>query len=477
MCAAMTEAETTIAADEIAPAAPTRELAGTLRIAVPLALTNLGNIAMNTTDVVMLGWLGAEALAAGMLGATTLVLFMLMGFGVTAAVPPLAAQAHGAGDAIGLRRTIRQGFWAVVLFSAPAIAILMQGEALLLLAGQDPDAARRAGDYLVIAAWSLPFILGIMVLRALLATLARAGIVFVITCFGIVINAAINWGLIFGNWGLPRLEVTGAAVATTTTSAIGFLVLALYVALHPATRGYRVFSRLWRPDLDRLKAIGRLAWPISLTMLCEEGLFVASTLMVGWLGPLALAGHTVALQCASVAFMVPLGVAQAATVRVGLAAGRGDRAGVGTAGWMAFALGLGFMACVALVFWLTPGVLARGFLDFDDPDAATVFATAVTLLGVAAVFQLFDGAQVVGLGVLRGLNDTRVPLAFALIGYWVVGAPLAYTLGFVAGYGAVGVWSGFIGGRGLGAVLSMTRFARREQIGLLTALAPASRSG
>lgn len=473
----MSDAETTITRADAAPAGPVRELAGTLRIALPLALTNLGNIAMNTTDVVMLGWLGAEALAAGMLGATTLALFMLMGFGVTAAVPPLAAQAHGAQDVIGVRRTIRQGFWAVALFSVPAIAILMQGETLLLLAGQDPDIAARAGEYLAIAAWALPFILGIMVLRALLATLARAGVVLVVTCIGILLNAAINWGLIFGNWGLPRLEVTGAAVATTATSAVGFLVLATYVALHPATRGYRVFSRLWRPDPDRLKAIGRLAWPISLTMLCEEGLFVASTLMVGWLGPLALAGHTVAMQCASVAFMVPLGVAQAATVRVGLAAGRGDRAGIGRAGWTGFALGLGFMGFVALLFWFAPGVLAAGFLDFADPDSPTVFAMAVTLLGVAALFQLFDGAQVVGLGVLRGLNDTRVPLAFAFLGYWVVGAPLAYVLGFVAGYGAVGVWSGFIGGLGLVAVLSMTRFANRERLGLLAHLAPAARSG
>lgn len=463
----------TQAADPIMNAAPPSpetgrsEVAASMSIAVPLALTNLGNIAINTTDVVMVGWLGAEALAAGMLGFTLIFLFLLGGIGLTSSVPALTAQAHGSGDARAVRRTIRQGLWASVLYSAPAIAVLMHGEWILLMLGQDPTASRLAGEYLAYAAWSLPFILGVMVLRALLATLDRAAVIVWITGSGIILNAAINYGLIFGNWGLPRLEIVGAGVATTATSAVGFTIIAIYVVTHPAIRGYHVFRRLWIADFERLKAIVRLGAPIALTALLEEGLFAASTLMVGWLGPLTLAGHTIALQCTAVAFMIPLGISQAGTVRVGIAAGRRDSRAIGRAGWTAMTLGLAVMLIAALAFWVIPEPLARQFLDASDPDAGAVLAIAVSLLGVAAFFQLFDGIQVVGLGILRGLNDTRVPLAYAAFGYWVCGAPLAYVLGFVFGYGAVGIWIGFIVGLGAVAALSLARFSARDRNGLV----------
>ncbi len=443
------------------------EIAASVSIALPLALTNLGNIAINTTDVVMIGWLGSDALAAGMLGFLLIFLFLLGGIGLTSSVPALTAQAHGAGDARGVRRTVRQGLWVSVLYSVPAIAVLMHGETILRVLGQDPEASRLAGEYLAYAAWSIPFILGILVLRALIATLDRAGAIFWITCFGIVLNALVNYAFIFGNWGMPRLEIVGAGVATTATSAIGFAIFAAYVAFHPATRGYAVFRRLWRADWERFKAIARIGAPIAFTALFEEGLFAASTLMVGWLGPLTLAGHTIALQCASVAYMIPVGISQAGTVRVGLAAGRGDSHAIGRAGWTAMALGLAVMSCAALAFWFAPEPLARQFLDSADPHAADVLAIAVSLLGIAAFFQLFDGAQVVGLGILRGLNDTRVPLAFAIFGYWVLGAPLAYVLGFVAGYGAPGIWTGFIVGLGTVAILSLLRFSARDRNGLV----------
>lgn len=449
------------------------ELAASLSVAVPLVLTNLGAVAMNTTDVVMLGWLGAEALAAGVLGFTLIFLVLLIGFGIPSAVTPLAAQALGAGDPAAMRRTIRQGFWATAIYCVPAVAVLLNGETILLFLGQDPQAAALAGVYLLYASWSLPFVLAITVLRAFLAAIDRVAIVFWISCFGIVLNALLNYGLIFGHWGFPRLEIAGSAIATTLTNAIGFAVLAAYVTMHPATRGYRVFSRLLRPDLDRLKEIVRVGLPVSFTYLFEEGLFAAATIMVGWLGPIMLAGHTVAVQCASVAYMVPAGIAQAATVRVGIAAGRSDPSAIGRAGWTAMALGVGFMALVAISFWLAPGPLARLFLDPADPNASAVLAIAVSLLGIAALFQLFDGAQVVGLGVLRGLNDTRVPLGFAVFGYWVLGAPLAYVLGFVAGYGAVGVWIGFIAGLGTVALLTLIRFSRRDRLGLLDRFVPA----
>jgi len=457
--------------DPAHPASAARsELRGTASIAVPLSLTNLGNIAINTTDVVMVGWLGAEALAAGMLGFITTFLMMLGGIGLMSSVPALAAQAHGSGNARAVRRTIRQGLWVAAAYSVPAIAFLYYGEPILVALGQDPEAAALAGGYLAWSAWAIPSVLGMMALRALLATLDRTNIVLWITCFGIVLNAAINYGLIFGNWGLPRLELVGAGIASAITAFTGLVIMGVYVALHPATRGYHVFRRFWRPDFSRFKAIVVIGTPAALNGFLEEGLFMASTLMVGWLGPLQLAGHTIALQCTSITYMITAGIAQAGTVRVGLAAGRGDTGAIGRAGWTAMVLGLIFMTFAAFVFWFLPEPIARQFLDANDPDTPVVLAIAVSLIVVGAFFQLFDGAQVVGLGILRGLNDTRVPLLFAILGYWVLGAPLAYVLGFVLDLGAIGIWCGFIVGLGTVAILTMLRFNARDRLGLVTAV-------
>lgn len=194
--------------------------------------------------------------------------------------------------------------------------------------------------------------------------------------------------------------------------------------------------------------------------------------MMGWIGTVELAAHGIALQLASITFMVPLGLGQAAMIRIGLAAGRGDRDGVGRAGWTALAVALGFMSCGALAFWIIPEVFVGLFLDLDNPDADAVLRIGVGFLFVAALFQVFDGAQVVGGSMLRGLSDTRVPMVIAVTGYWGVGLGLALLLGFPLGYGGLGIWAGLAAGLAFVAVLAIWRFAARERLGLVPALTP-----
>ncbi len=450
-----------------APSPAAAEAWQVLRLAWPLALSNLCYLAISTTDVIMIGWLGAEALAAGTLAFNLYLLFAMLQVGLAAAVQPLASQARGARDARGLRRTVRQGLWAVIIVSVPSILALLCGERILLLLGQEPEAARAAGLYLGIACFALPFATGMRVLAVFLSVLERAHVMLWATAAGALLNAVANYALIFGHWGFPRLELQGAAWATLLVHVLGFSGLALYVRLSRRTRRYHVFTRFWRPDWQRLGRIFALAAPMSATQLAETGLFSATTFMVGWFGTIALSANAIAMQLTGLTFMIPLGVAQATAVRVGMAVGARDLDRVGRAGWSGMAIALAVMSLSALSFLAMPEVLISLFLDPGNPQSAEVARLAVGLLGVAALFQLFDATQVVGIGMLRGLSDARVPMLIATFGYWVCGFGLAYLLGLVAGLGPRGVWFGFVAGLGTVGLLTAARFALRERLGLV----------
>ncbi len=445
------------------------ELGATLHLAAPLVLAQLTQIAIYSTDVVMLGWLGPQPLAASALAVNMFMILNMTGFGLVSAAAPLIAAALGARrhPVRDVRRTTRSAIYAALLFCLPAWLILWHCEDLLLLFGQDPELSRMAGDYMRILQWTLLFNLLIVVFRGLLTALGKPGATLVVTVLGLVLNAALNWMLIFGNWGAPALGLEGAAIASLASTAAMALALTLYIATHPLTRRFHIFGRLWRPDMARLAAVLRIGAPIAVTLAFEVSVFGAAVYLMGWIDTTSVAAHAIALQIASIAFMVPLGLSQATVIRVGLAYGARDAHWVGLAGWASLAMALAFMSVSAVVMWSFPRELAGLFLDSTDAESAMVLDLAVRFLGIAALFQLFDGAQVVGSAMLRGLQDTRVPMLFALLGFTIVGLGGGYWLAFGAGWSGVGIWIGLALGLAVVAVLMVWRWSRREPLGLL----------
>lgn len=440
-----------------------------LALGWPLVLTNVAQTAMTTTDVIMMGHLGPQELAAGALGANLYMAVLIFGIGVMGAVAPmlsieLGANRHAVRE---IRRTVRQGFWAAATLVGPMWLCLWQGEALLAGMGQDAGLARAAGGYLQTLQWSLlPFFL-YLVLRGFIAALQRPFWGFAVVLLAVGFNALANWCLMFGALGFPALGLPGSGLATTLSSSLMFGGLALVVSLDRRFRRFRLFGRVWVADWPRYRAFWRLGLPIGATLAFEVAVFSGAALLMGLIGPTELAAHAIAIQIASLTFMVPLGIGQAATVRVGRAFGAGDRDGVARAGAVAIALALGFMAATALVMLLAPQVLVRPFLDAGNPGAAAVAELAMTFLLWAAVFQIADGGQVIGSCILRGLGDARVPMIFAGLGYWAIGLPLAAGLGFLTPLAGAGIWVGLAIALGIVAVLMLRRWFGRERLGLL----------
>jgi MATE family multidrug resistance protein len=443
------------------------ELRATFALAWPLVIAQLAQNALATTDVIMLGWLGPSQLAAGTLATTFLMPFLVGGVGLVGAVAPLVAQARGARDTRSIRHIVRQGLWAAAILALILTPIIWQIRPVFALLGQDPTATLLAEQYIHVAIWLLFPALGIVAFRSLLAAFDATRVVLLITVGGVVVNALANYALIFGNWGLPRLELRGAALATLLTNITMFATMAIFVLRHRRFRRLHLLHRLWAADWKRLGQIFRVGTPIGITVLAEVGLFTASALLMGRLGTDEVAAHAIALQCASTAFMVPLGLGTAATVRVGHAFGRGDPIAIGRSGWTAFGLGTGFMACSALAFLVFGPAIVTIFLDPDQPANHNALALAASFVAVAGLFQIVDGAQVVAAHALRGLSDTKIPMVVAIIGYWLVGMPVAYLLGFTFDMRGVGIWIGLAVGLGFVAVVLVARFAMRERLGLL----------
>lgn len=464
--------------DEVAPAqAPAAgigvdtswgaELRATFALAWPLVIAQLAQTALTVTDVIMMGWLGPESLAAGSLASSFLMPILLFGIGLVGAVAPLTSQARGARDIKAVRRIVRQGFWASLVLSAVLIPIVLQLRNIFGWLGQDPTLAVRGEEYVQVAVMMFPAALGIIVLRSLLSSFDSTRVILVVTVGGVLVNALLNYGLIFGNFGLPRLELRGAALATVLTNCVMFGALLAFVLRHRKLKRFHILMRFWKPDWVRFRQIFRIGTPIGLTVLAEVGLFTAAALLMGRISTDAVAAHAVALQFASTAFMVPLGLGIAATVRVGFAYGRRDRDGIHKAGWTAFVLGTGFMALSCLIFLVFAPSLVGIFLDPRVPENGPALTLAAGFLAVAGVFQLVDGAQVVAAHALRGLNDTTVPMIVAFVGYWLVGLPVAWGLGFGLGWGGQGVWLGLAAGLAFVAAVLVTRFALREKLGLV----------
>lgn len=434
------------------------EARATLKLGWPLIVAQLSNMALNTTDVVMMGWLGPEFLAAGVLAHSTQYPVILFATGILLAAGPMIAQALGAKDVRSVRRTVRQCIWISALAALFLSPLLMNGDLLLRALGQDPATTDLVRTYLSIAAWQLFPALMFIALRSLSAAHNETAIVVWVTAVGIVVNGVLNYTLMFGHFGFPRLELMGAGIATTAVQSVMTLLLLLYVLRHRRMRRYSILGRLWRPDWPRFWSMFRLGFPIGLMLLAECMLFSGAAVLMGWLGTEQLAAHAVALQLAALSFMVPMGLSQATTIRVGHAHGRGDIAGQARAGWVSLGLSVLFMAAVALLFLLAPRPLIHLFFDPQDPMNAVPIKLAVGYLAIAGLFQLADGAQVTASASLRGVSDTKVPAIIAFVCYWCVGLPTAYVLGFWLNLGGTGIWLGLVSGLSLAAVSLVLRF-------------------
>ncbi|MCP8883609.1 MATE family efflux transporter [Devosia sp. XJ19-1] len=447
------------------------EFRSTFALAWPLVIAQIAQNALQATDVIMMGWLGPEALAAGTLASSFIMPLFLFGVGVVGAVAPLTAQARGARDIKAIRRVVRQGFWAAILLTLLLAPIILQIRTVYGWLGQDAVLVARAEEYVQLAVLMLAPAMGVIVLRSLLSTFDSTRVILVITVGGVIVNAVANYLLMFGHFGLPRLELRGAAIATVLTNLFMLAVMLAYVLRHRRFKRFNILIRFWKPDWPRFREIFRIGTPIGLTVLAEVGLFAAAAILMGRLGTDELAAHAVALQCASLAFMVPLGLGIAATVRVGIAYGRRDAEGIRKAGWTNFVLGMAFMSISALSFVLFGPAIVSVFLDPKLPENQSALVLAATYLAIAGLFQLVDGAQVWAAHSLRGLSDTKVPMIMAIFGYWCVGLPVAWLMGFVLNLRGVGIWLGLAAGLAFVAVLLVGRFAMRERLGLLQRIA------
>jgi len=435
------------------------ELRPMLALATPVVMAELGWVTMGIVDTVMVGSLGPDAIGAVGLSSMLFLAVGVFAMGLLLGLDPLVAQAFGARRLDECHRWLIDGLWLSVLVMPPMIALLFGANATLDRWGLPPEVLVLTRPTLAILTWSLvPLLFYVAFRRYLQAMNLVRPVMFALVAANIV-NAAANWVLIHGHFGIPAMGVRGSAYATLAARMFmaGWLLIAI------VRREAHVVPRFRETplglDLSRVRRLFVLGFPAAGQMVLEVGVFSAATALAGRVSAEALAAHLIAMNFAAVTFMVPLGVASAAAVRVGQAVGRRDPRGAASAGWTAIAIGVGFMASAAIVFLIMPRRLIRFFTD----DAG-VLETGVSLLFVAAVFQLFDGLQGVTTGALRGLGDTRTAMLWNLAGHWVVGLPLGYLLCFRWGVGLVGLWWGLSAGLmicGVALILVWTREGTR----------------
>ncbi|MFN9633597.1 MAG: MATE family efflux transporter [Erythrobacteraceae bacterium] len=445
-----------------------QELRATLGLAVPLAATNLLQMLIHAVDVIFIARLGDQPLAASSLAIAIFGLTVWAMTGLVGACAPLIAAERGRRlhSVRDIRRTVRMGMWGGVGFGLVGMAICFGGEAILLASGQDAQIAAMAGDFLALLAWAMIPMVMAGVFRIFVAALGKPGYATAITLLALGTNALGNWALVFGHLGLPALGLMGSALSSVITAQAMLVAYVVVITRDRTLRRYRIFGRWWRPEWARLKQIMVIGTPIALTVLAEAGLFSGAALLMGRIGETELAAHTLALNLAALAFQIPFGTAQAATIRVGYHHGAGDRIAEGRAGWVALAIGTGFMTTTALAMLLMPTALLRIYTDPDEHANAALIGFALQYLMWAAIFQLADGVQAVAAGALRGLQDTRVPMWIAIFSYWVPGFGMAIWLGFFTPLEGTGVWIGLATGLFFAAALLLWRWSQRDALGL-----------
>jgi len=433
-----------------------------ITLAAPLALTQLAQMAVMTTDVIMLGRLGKTALASAAIGNTIYFLAWLIGYGPASAIAPMIAHIVGEGgfDRAKVRKAVRMGLWAVVLLAAPLIGMMLEARPILVVLHQDPVLAAGAGVFVGWLSVGLVFAVGYQVLRNFCTALGHAKAPLWVMGATIVYNALADYALIFGHFGFPRLGLAGSGMATSSSAVFAFVAMLTVIWATPSLRAYRVLRRMWRPAPAKLAEVFRLGLPIGLAMVFEAMLFNTMTLVMGTFGAVPLAAHQIALNFASITFMVPLGIAMAATVRVGMASGQRDLIAARRAGFTAMGVAALCMTVVGVVMVVWGAQVAGLYFDGRSAEDRQVIALAALFLKVAAAFQVVDALQVVGGLALRGMKDARAPMVIAGAAYWLVGAPTCLLLAFNVKLQGLGVWIGLAVGLAAAAVLMIARFER-----------------
>lgn len=408
-----------------------------LRLAAPLALAELGWMAMGIVDTVMAGPLGSAAVGAGTLGNMVYYPVVVSGIGLLLGMDTLVAQSFGASDPRECRRTLIAGVWLGLLLTAPLMLLIWASIPMLAAAGANPRVMQHGAPYMIALLWSIP---AMAVFTALRRYLQAVDIVKPVT-FALVsanlVNLLGDWILMYGHWGAPRMGLAGSGWSTSISRVYMTAVLAAAVMWNERRSGNLLFHLSWRPDFARVRQLLRLGLPAAGQIGFEGAIFGVVTILVARLDEVSLAAHSIAVLVISTTFMAPLGISSAAAVRVGQAVGRKDREGVARAGWMALLLSGLFMGSAGLLLLTAPHAVVRLFIR--EP---AVVAAGALLLRIAAFFELFDGFQVVATGALRGVGDTRSPMLAHLAGYWGVGMPVACVLCFRYGWGAPGIWVG-----------------------------------
>ena len=436
-----------------------------LRLAVPLAATQLAQMTILATDTVMLGHYSKEALAAGALGNTVYFLVWLLGSGMPFAVSPVIAHVQGRHSARAkpcdrreVRIAVRMGLWSVAIVSLPLLALLLFTRPILLALGQEPELAAGAAQFITGILWGLPFALAFQVLRSFSTALSRPTAPLVVMAIAILWNAAFDYALIFGHFGFPELGLFGAGLASAGSNIFSFAAMLAVCLGLPALKRYHILHRFVHPQWRSFAELFRLGLPIGITMVFEVALFNGAALVMGTFGLAALAAHQIAITIPSLTFMIPLGIGLAATVRVGLAAGAGDPIAARRAGFTAIAMAAVFMSAMAVVLLLWPREIASLWLP-DNESNADVLLLAVSFLHIAAAFQLVDGIQVAASMSLRGIKDTQGPMWLAGASYWLAGAPVGLVLAYWFKMQGFGVWLGLAFGLLVAAVTLTARFA------------------
>jgi multidrug resistance protein, MATE family len=413
------------------------ELRALIVLAIPVVLSELGWMAQGVVDTIMVGRLGPSAIGAVALGNAVFYTPSLFGYGLLLGLDTLVSQSYGRKDYDGCHRWLAQGIYLAIIVAPLTMAVVWLASFGYARFGIAPSVAGPAGTYLRILNWSTLPLLIYGGSRRYLQGVGQVRVVTVTFVGANLINWFGNWVLIYGKWGAPRMGVDGSALSTVVARIFMALALLGLAWRYERSRGHPLFRHWAGPSVAMLKQLTRLGAPAAGQILAEVGAWNLATLAAGWLTPVALATHQIALNYAALSYMVPLGVSAAAAVSVGHAVGAGDPARARRAGWLALALGTGFMLCAAVVFLVAP----RPLISLYTTDAQ-VMAVGPALLFLAAAFQIFDGIQTVSTGALRGLGETRVPMWANLLGYWVIGLPLGFTLCFILKWGIYGLWIG-----------------------------------